>query len=104
MGLEQPATVAVVDGTTGEAVTFRSLKQLLGKHYKLLNRQRHQKQQNAHQRHKAQKQEANNQFGESELGQYIDRLLAKAIVTLAQTYQAASKEESILIFLFDGEK
>jgi IS605 OrfB family transposase len=90
MGLEQPATVAVVDGTTGQAITFRSLKQLLGKNYKLLNRQRHQKQQNAHQRHKAQKQKANNQFGESDLGQYIDRLLAKAIVTLAQTYQAAS--------------
>jgi transposase len=30
------------------------------------------------------------QFGDSELGQYVDRLLAKAIVTLAQEYQAGS--------------
>jgi IS605 OrfB family transposase len=30
------------------------------------------------------------QFGDSELGQYIDRLLAKAIVELVQSYQAGS--------------
>jgi len=33
---------------------------------------------------------ASNQFGESELGEYVDRLLAASIVTLAQTYQAGS--------------
>ncbi len=31
-----------------------------------------------------------NQFGDSELGEYIDRLLAKAIVTLAKKYRAGS--------------
>ncbi|ELR98085.1 type V CRISPR-associated protein Cas12k [Gloeocapsa sp. PCC 73106] len=90
MGLEKPATVAVVDGTTGKAIAYRSLKQLLGENYPLLNRQRKQKQKSSHQRHKAQKSSSNNQFGESELGQYIDRLLAKAIVAVAKTYQGGS--------------
>jgi len=90
LGLEKPATAAVVDGTTGEAIAYRSIKQLLGDNYKLLNHQRQQKRASSHQRHKAQKDGAFNQFGESELGQYLDRLLAKAIVKLAQTYQAGS--------------
>jgi transposase len=42
------------------------------------------------QRHSAQKQAAPNQFGESELGEYVDRLLAKEIVAIAQKYQASS--------------
>jgi hypothetical protein len=90
LGLEKPATAAVVDGTTGEAIAYRSIKQLLGDNYKLLNHQRQQKRASSHKRHKAQKDGAFNQFGESELGQYLDRLLAKAIVKLAQTYQAGS--------------
>ena len=90
MGLEKPATVAVVNGTTGEAIAYRSLKQLLGENYHLLNRQGKQKQNTSHQHHKSQKRFANNQFGESELGQYIDCLLAKAIVSVAKTYQAGS--------------
>ncbi|MEW5856247.1 MAG: type V CRISPR-associated protein Cas12k, partial [Cyanobacteriota bacterium] len=90
LGLDKPATAAVIDGTTGEAIAYRSIKQLLGDDYKLLNRQRYQKRSLSHQRHKAQKKAASNQFGESELGEYIDCLLAQAIVKLAQTYQASS--------------
>ena len=90
LGLEKPATVAIVDCLTGKASAYRSTKQLLGKNYSLLNRQRQQKQRQAHQRHKAQKSEAFNQFGESELGEYVDRLLAKAIISLARTYRAGS--------------
>lgn len=90
LGLDKPATAVVVDGTTGEAIAYRSIKQLLGDNYKLLNRQRQQKRSSSHKRHKAQKKAAANQFGKSELGQYLDRLLAQAIVKLAQTYQAAS--------------
>ncbi len=33
---------------------------------------------------------APNQFGDSELGAYIDRLLAKEIIAVAQTYKAGS--------------
>lgn len=99
MGLKQPATVAIVNGTSGEAVspdtvpmaiTYRTTKQLLGNHYQLLNRQRQQKQKLSHQRHKAQKRSAPNEFGESQLGLYLDRLLAQAIVQLAQAYQVGT--------------
>lgn len=90
MGLNQPATVAIVDVLTGNALTYRNIKQLLGDNYFLLNRQRQQKQRQSHQRSVAQRKEAFNQFGDSELGQYIERLLAKAIVTLAQQYRAES--------------
>ena len=87
MGLDKPATVAIVDGETGDAIAFRSIKQLLGKDYQLLNRQRQQKQELSHLRHKAQKRSADNQKGESNLGEYVDRLIAKAIVELAKQYQ-----------------
>ncbi|MEP0798519.1 type V CRISPR-associated protein Cas12k [Funiculus sociatus] len=90
LGLEKPATVAVVDALAGKAITYRSIRQLLGENYQLLNRQRQQKQALSHQRRNAQRIAAFNQFGESELGQYIDRLLAKAIVAIAQTYHAGS--------------
>jgi hypothetical protein len=86
MGLDKPATVAIVDGTTGEAIAFRSIKQLLGENYRLLNRQRQQKKTLAHLRHKAQKRSADNSRGESNLGEYLDRLIAKPIVELAQQY------------------
>lgn len=90
LGLEKPATAAIINGTTGEAITYRSIRQLLGDNYKLFNRQRQEKQRQSHQRHKVQKKAASNQFGESKLGEYVDRLLAKEIVALAQTYQAGS--------------
>ena len=90
VGLEKPATVSVVDVTKGKILAYRSVKQLLGDNYKLLTRQRQQQQSSSHERHKAQKRGAPNEFGESELGQYVDRLLAKAIVAIAKTYQAGS--------------
>ena len=82
--------MAILDGTKNQAITYRSTKQLLGKNYHLLNRQRQQKHILSHQRNVAQRHHANNKFGESELGQYIDRLLAKAIIKLAKEYQAGS--------------
>lgn len=90
LGLEKPATVAIVDGTTGKVLTYRSIRQLLGDNYKLLNRQRQQKHSLSHQSQVAQTLAAPNQFGESELGEYIDRLIAQEIVAIAQTYKAGS--------------
>lgn len=100
MGLDKPATVAVVDLNTGKVITFRNIKQLLGENHRLLNRQRQQKKNLSHLQHKAatrsrtatkgeatsplcavQKRFGANQKGESNLG---DRLIAKAIVELAQ--------------------
>ncbi len=65
--LEKPATVAIVDGITSKAITYRSTKQLLGKNYRLLNRQLQQKHFLAHKRNVAQRHHAKNRFGESEL-------------------------------------
>ena len=107
MGLDKPATVAIVDGNTGKAIAFRSIRQLLKdkksegkksddkkkkyrKKYSLLNRQRQQKQYLSHLRHKAQKRAADNQKGESNLGEYVDRLIARAIVELAKEYQVSA--------------
>ncbi|BAY69240.1 type V CRISPR-associated protein Cas12k [Anabaena sp. FACHB-709] len=90
LGLEKPATIAVVDAIAGKVLTYRSLRQLLGDNYELLNRQRRQQRSLSHERHKAQKSFSPNQFGASELGQYVDRLLAKEIVAIAQTYKAGS--------------
>ena len=105
MCLEKPATVAIVDSNTGKAmpepsacspqtacsaIAYRNIKQLLGKNYRLLNRQRQQKQALSHLRHKAQKRSADNRKGESNLGEYVDRLIAKAIIELAQQYQVSA--------------
>ena len=90
LGLENPATVAVFDAVNNKVLAYRSVKQLLGNNYNLLNRQQQQKQRLSHDRHKAQKDFARNDFGESELGQYVDRLLAKEIVAIAVTYFAGS--------------
>ncbi len=89
-GLDKPATIAIVDGRTGKAITYRNVKQLLGENYKLLNRHRKQKRIQSRQRHKNQKKFAPNQLKNSELGQYLDRLLAKAIVEIAQNYRVGS--------------
>ena len=90
LGLEKPATIAVVDAIASKPLNYRSVKQLLGKNYHLLNRQRQEKQRTSQQRYNAQKQADPNRFGESELGEYVDRLLAKEIIAIAQKYQASS--------------
>lgn len=90
LGLEKPATVVVVDAIAGKVLAYRSIRQLLGENYELLNRQRRQQRSSSHERHKAQKSFSPNQFGTSELGEYVDRLLAKEIIAMAQTYKAGS--------------
>ena len=90
LGLEKPVTVAVVDVVSGRVLTYHSAKQLLGKNYKLLNRQRQEKLRLSIKRHKAQKRNAPNNFGESNLGQYVDRLFANAIIKLARFFQVSS--------------
>jgi len=90
LGLEKPATVAVWNADTNQVLAQCGIRQLLGENYRLFTRRRTEQQKTAHQRHKAQKREAPKQLGESELGQYVDRLLAKSIVTIANTYKAGS--------------
>ncbi len=89
IGLRYPLTAAVVNLKTGQALTYRSTRQLLGKNYRLLNQQRQQQQRNTLKRHKNQVKGHTHQPSESELGQYIDRLLAKAVIKLAKQFQAS---------------
>ena len=88
--LAEPATVAVVRGSDAAVLAYRSIRQLLGENYRLLNRQRQQQQRHAGQRRKNQQKGASKQLSESELGLYVDRLLAKEIITLAKQFQAGS--------------
>lgn len=89
-GLDKPATLAIVNLQTGKAITYRSIRQLLGENYRLLNQTRLRQQRNAYRRHNNQSRNASNQFGESNLGEYIDRLIARAIVAIAKQYQVSS--------------
>jgi hypothetical protein len=90
VGLEQPAAITIWDARANQVMATYNIRKLLGENYRLLTRRRSEQQKTVHQRHKAQKQSAPNQFGESELGQYVDRLLAKSIVTIAKNHQAGS--------------
>ena len=89
-GLKKPATASVVDISTGQAITYRSIKQLLGKNYRLLNRQRQQQHRNAHLRQINQARGLDRHITESNLGEYVDRLIAQAIIELAKAYRASS--------------
>ncbi|MBW4577747.1 MAG: type V CRISPR-associated protein Cas12k [Aphanothece sp. CMT-3BRIN-NPC111] len=101
-GRAKPATVAVVSIETGAILAYRDVKQLLSKpikegktnkkktQYEHLKRRREQQRLNSHERHNAQKNGAPCNFGESKQGEYVDRLLAKAIVELASQYRASS--------------
>ncbi|MEP0969978.1 type V CRISPR-associated protein Cas12k [Leptolyngbya sp. SLC-A1] len=90
LGWDNPLTLAVWNAQTQEVLAYRSLKQLLGKDYALFLRQRREQGKQSHARHKAQRQGKNNQFGTSNLGEHVDRLLAKAVVVIAQQYGAGS--------------
>jgi hypothetical protein len=90
MGLQSPVTAIAIDITTQKILAYRNTKQLLGDNYRLINRQRNLQTQQRHSSHKAQKQGLSHQFSNSELGEHLDRLFAKAIVELAQTHLANS--------------
>ncbi|PSN18916.1 hypothetical protein C7271_10050, partial [filamentous cyanobacterium CCP5] len=90
MGLDKPATVAVVNALSGEVLTYRSTKQLLGEQYPLLQRARSERTKVAHQGHRQRRKGGKRVNQESNLGKHVDRLLAKAIVEVAHKYQAGS--------------
>ncbi|MGF1571415.1 MAG: type V CRISPR-associated protein Cas12k [Nodosilinea sp.] len=90
LGWDNPLTLAVWNAKTQEVLAYRSLRQLLGKDYPLFLRQRREQGKQSHDRHKAQRQGKNNQFGTSNLGEHVDRLLAKAVVVTVHQYGAGS--------------
>lgn len=90
MSLKSPITAIAIDLITHKILAYRSTKQLLGDNHLLINRQRNIQTQQRHLNHKAQRQGLSRQLSNSELGEHLDRLFAKAIVELALTYQAGS--------------
>lgn len=90
IGLQSSLTAIAVDIISQQVLTYRSTRQLLGDNYLLFNRQKNLQKQQRHLNHKAQKQGQSRQFSNSELGNHLDRLFAKAIVELAQNYGAGS--------------
>ncbi|QUS60556.1 type V CRISPR-associated protein Cas12k [Synechocystis sp. PCC 7338] len=90
MTLTSPATAVIVDTSTQQVITKRSFKQLLGEQYHLFTRQQKQKHRLAHKRKNSQTKHQVIQAKESELGLQIDRIVAKAIVELAVSYNVSS--------------
>ncbi|MEL6986886.1 MAG: type V CRISPR-associated protein Cas12k [Bacteroidota bacterium] len=106
IGLKEPVRVAIVNLVNGEILACRDTKQLLDKpikqkpkqgkkakkhtQYELFLRRRQQQNENDAKRQEAQTKFADNRFRESELGKYVDRLLAKAIVEMAIQYRVSS--------------
>lgn len=106
ISLKEPVTVAIVKLVDGEIIACSDTKQLLNKpiqqkpkqgkkakihtQYELLLRYRQQQLENDARRQQDQTKFAENRFGESELCQYVDRLLAKAIVEMAIQYRVSS--------------
>ena len=106
IGLKHPATVTVVDVLTKEIKATYDTKQLLSKpisqkakkgkkakkqtQYEFLLRHRQKQQENKDSRRQAQIKEGDYSFGESNLGQYVDRLIAKAIIEIALRFRVSS--------------
>jgi len=68
----------------------RNLRRLRFGNYRLLNRFKQQKQRNARQRRKDQKRRIYRNLPKLQLGQHVDRLIARSIISLAQKYRAGS--------------
>ncbi|GBE93159.1 arabinan synthesis protein [Nostoc cycadae WK-1] len=83
------ATLAVVDVNTKKILVCKTVKELLGNSFRLLSRRRRQQVHFRKEREKAQKKDSPCNIGESQLGEYVDKLLAKRIVEVAKTYKAS---------------
>lgn len=90
MGLQEPVTIALVDVSQEKVILYRNIKQLLDDNYHLLRKRRNEKQKLSHQNHKAKKRANFQQKGESNLGEYVDRLIAKSILKIAQEYKVST--------------
>jgi hypothetical protein len=86
----RPIYLAVVDVTTGKTITCHSTKQLLGVKYPKLSEYRLKQHQNSNLRRKHNQQGLFHQPTESTQGEYLNRLLAKAVIQVAQEFKAAS--------------
>jgi hypothetical protein len=86
----KPIYLAVVDITTGKTIACRSTRQLLGNKYPKLSAYRLKQQHNSHHRRKQNQKGQFNQPTESTQGEYLNRILAKAVIKVAQEFNASS--------------
>ncbi|MCY7338195.1 MAG: type V CRISPR-associated protein Cas12k [Chamaesiphon sp.] len=86
----KPIYLAVVDATTGKTIICRSTRQLLGDKYPKLSEYRLKQQQNIHHRRKQNQHGQFHQLTESTQGEYLNRILAKAVIKVAQEFKASS--------------
>ena len=86
----RPIYLAVVDVITGKTVACRSTRQLLGDKYPQLSEYRLKQQHNSRHRRKQNQRGQFYQPTESTQGEHLDRILAKAVIQVAQEFKAAS--------------
>ncbi len=90
LDIELLATAVVFDVVRNKTIAGQSLKQLLGKDYALVHQLRYERQRNARTRKVNQEQGRDLKQNESQLATHIERIVAKAIVAIAQEHLAHS--------------
>ena len=80
----------MVDVRTGKTIACRSTRQLLGDKYPQLSEYRLKQQHNSRHRRKQNQRGQFYQPTESTQGEHLDRILAKAVIQVAQEFKAAS--------------
>jgi hypothetical protein len=81
-------TTTTSDAISGKILECRGLEALLGKDYELVKRRQFERQLNSRRRTQNQKRGANDQFGESNLGDTIDKRIANAVIDFAKKHQS----------------
>jgi len=88
LGSSGLVTATIADATSGKILESRGLETLLGKNYELVKRRKFERQLNSRRRTQNQKRGANDQFGESNLGDAIDKHTANAVIDFAKKHQS----------------
>ncbi|MBD2067459.1 hypothetical protein H6F93_07925 [Leptolyngbya sp. FACHB-671] len=88
LGSSGLTTATIADATSDKILECRGLKALLGKNYELVKRRQFERQLNLRRRTQNQKRGANDQFGESNLGDTIDKHTANAVIDFAKKHQS----------------
>ena len=87
-GRQKVIAAAVVDLKKAKAIVYRTAQQLLGKDGSQISKYRHRQRTNRSKRRKLQMQRQNASITEAGQGVHLNRVLAKAVVELAQEYNA----------------
>lgn len=88
LGSSGLVTTTISDAISGKILECRGLEALFGKDYELVKRRQFERQLNSRRRTQNQKRGANDQFGESNLGDTIDKRIANAVIDFAKKHQS----------------